>query len=224
MNDRRYRLSGIIEGSSDADLVGKTYAAGVEIEWQPHGVVGFPVPAGWELFVESGMDSLQRADRARSLLPTLLVPMRSPNPNPVRGWGTNGDQLHAFFRYAASGIVLCYTGLSNWSSDMIPSDLVVEIKGKRHARAGLVDMGLEWRLTKVAAAWSGRANLKQTDPTLLDRVLQLKMLRDDLEHVPHQTIYLGGSADGSIYARLLRHSSLRSLGEAVEAVIGHYSR
>lgn len=218
-----YRLSGIVEGSSDADLVGKQFALALEMDWPPHGMVGFPVPAGWDLFIESGTDRLRRADGTRSQLSGYLVPMRSPNPNPVRGWGQNGDQLRSFFRDAAAGIVLSLTGLNNWSSDMIPADLEVEIDGEFQRRTALVSYGLEWRITKIAAAWSGKQNLRDSNPALLAQIMELKTLRDDLEHAPVQTLHTSATSDGSIYARLLRRASLKELADAVEAVVQHYS-
>jgi len=218
-----YRLSGTIGGSSDADLVGKPFALALEMDWPPHGMVGFPVPAGWDLFIESGTDRLRRADGTRGQLPEYLVPMRSPNPNPVRGWGQNGDQLRSFFRDAAAGIILTLTGLNNWSADMIPADLEVEMDGKLLRRAALVSYGLEWRITKIAAAWSGKQNLRECNPALLTQIMELKALRDDLEHAPVQTVHTSATSDGSIYARLLRRAPLRELADAVEAVVQHYS-
>jgi hypothetical protein len=53
--------------------------------------------------------------------------------------------------------------------------------------------------------------------------MELKALRDDLEHLPLQTIHTAATRDNSIYARLLRRTPLTELADAVEAVVDHYT-
>lgn len=218
--DPEHRLSGVIESSSDADLVGKTWSAAMEMEWPPHGLIAFPVPAGWRLFLDAGRKHLVRADAMRVLLPDSLIAARSPNPQPVRMW-RDPSALRGFLREAAAGVVLCHTALNNWASDMIPDGFALDIDGHRLERTQLVALGLKRRLTTVAAAWSGRGNLFGDE--LLGRVLELKSLRDDLEHVSNPTIYTADTSDGAIYARLLRREVLADLADSAAHVIAYYS-
>ena len=93
--------------------------------------------------------------------------------------------------------------------------------GEVHDRKWIKTRGLEYRLSRIAAALTGRPNIRTYDTSLWDEVTTLKSLRDDVVHREWETGY-SLPADDTIYGRLLRDADVRRHGEIAAAVMDHY--
>src|SRR3546814_11047751 len=102
---------------------------------------------------------------------------------------TNEALVFDFFEHAMAAVVLLHTALDNLLNEMLPVDFkYTSEKGEEWDRERIErSIGLERRLTEVAAAATGRPDIRTGRPVRLPFANSLKGLRDDLGHANGET-------------------------------------
>ncbi|TPW15632.1 MAG: hypothetical protein FD127_647 [Acidimicrobiaceae bacterium] len=122
-----------------------------------------------------------------------------------------------------AGIVLAHCALDNLLNELLPRDFVFSADdGKSWTRAEIESgMGVERRLTQVAASATGRPNIRSESPTLFDKAMRLKGLRDDLGHAKQDRGYGGPHRYRTIFSDLFEVDFL-DIGATVHKIGDHY--
>lgn len=186
------------------------------------GGVSITVPRPSLLLLATAEHHLQKAERLRDAATKQVGPGKWVQPGFEIGF-TNEPLVFDFFEHAMAGVVLAHTALDNVLNELLPADFVfLADDGTSWDRERIESsMGIERRLTQVAAAATGRPNLRHENPDLYDRAMTLKVLRDDLGHAKRDRGYGGAALNRTIFSDLFE-TDLVGLGAAVQAIGDHY--
>ena len=92
--------------------------------------------------------------------------------------------------------------------------------GPDRSREQLEALGrIELRLSRVAAAATGRPNIRNAQPELWQRLMDLKSLRDDVAHAKVDQAY--GIDDDTVFGRLFK-ADFRGMIDDIGTVAIHY--
>lgn len=136
---------------------------------------------------------------------------------------TNERLVFDFFEHAMAGIVLAHTALDNVLNELLPADFVFLADDSTSWDRQRIEssMGIERRITQVAAAATGRPNLRSDKPELFAQAMTLKRMQDDLGHAKRDRAYGGPDLNRTIFSDLF-DADLVGLGATVSAIGDHY--
>ncbi len=120
-------------------------------------------------------------------------------------------------------VILAYSALDSLANEMLPSGYVYTEEGSQKLNQEHIEghIGLELRLSKILSAATGIPNLRQADPLLWGKVLNLKNLRDDVGHAKSKQAVSVADPDSTIFARLYNDELLTHI-DTVKKTQAHY--
>lgn len=226
--DRR-RWTGHLSEDVPAGPQGQpAHAAGAEfavidlIDVPDVGAVSLSVPKPSALLLRPASAHLHRASRLRRTAASQVGRGRWVQPGFELKF-TNEQVVYDFLEEAMAGIVLAHAALDNALNELLPPDFeFTDEKGERWSAERIEGyMGLERRLTQVAAAATGRPNLRSVRPELVAEAIALKKLRDDIGHARRDRTYGGPNLLRTVFSDLFAYDLERVVG-IVEDVSEHY--
>lgn len=136
---------------------------------------------------------------------------------------TNEALVFDFYEHAMAAVVLTHTALDNVLNELLPADFTFSpADGETWTREYIESsVGIERRATQIAAAASGRPNIRTARPDLFERVVALKALRDDLGHAKRDRGYGGPQLNRTIFSDLFA-ANFAEMAETPTAVGDHY--
>lgn len=225
--DRRRWVTRLTEDVPPGPQGQPSHKAGTEvtvvqiIELQGLGKVSFAAPTPSSLLLEAAKPHVQRADRFRKELPQQIATGGWRQPFADAAF-TNEALVYDFFQEAMAGILLVHAALDSFANELMPDGFVFDHDGKTYTREELEQRGIELRLSRVAAAATGRPNMMSSDVLLWDRFVEMKTLRDDIAHLKASGAYSTRDLAGTIWQRLFDQDSFGALAETAEQVLTHY--
>lgn len=185
------------------------------------GGVSISVPSAATMLLRQAEQQLQSAADLRGRLPSTVK--RGKWIQAGHEYGLDEDLAFDFLEQAMAGVLLAHSALDNFSIELLPENSAYTDpeSGAVHDRRWIESLGVEYRLSRIAAAITGRPNIRTHDTALWARVAALKMLRDDAVHARWETGY-SLSGNDTVWGRLLRDADVRCHGETVAAVMDHY--
>jgi hypothetical protein len=205
-----------------AHPAGSTIVAVTAVHIPDVGGVSFPVPRPSSLLFDAASTHVKRATRLRAQAVKQTQARQWVQPGMERSF-TNEPLVMDFFREAMAGVICVHAAFDNFANELMPSDFVYDADGERRTRTQLEESsGIELRLSRVAAAATGRPNLRTADERLWDRLMALKDLRDDISHAKAEQAYSPGDPHGSVFARIFNAPLAQHLDD-FEAVKAHYT-
>lgn len=186
-----------------AHPVGSEIAVLTYVSVPGRGPVSFIVPRPSVLLMESAERHLSTAARLRDQTGKQVRRVKWSQPG--YEWSfANESLVFDFFSQAMAGIVLAFASLDNLANELMPFDFVyTDEKGHTKTREVLeASSGVELRLSRVAAAATGKPNLRVESPDLWSRIVKLKQLRDDLAHAKAEHSLPEAGVQTSIFARV----------------------
>jgi hypothetical protein len=144
------------------------------------GRVLFPWPLPSGLILHASRTHLRRAHELRDQFVaastgTLLFPIN------------NYDPVYEFLGESIAGVLLAFSSVDNFASERIPAgfQFVVSTGKQPQPRRTLLRMGIETRLSRIIPAALGKSNLMLSNPQLWGDLIDLKTLRDRIQHDFH---------------------------------------
>ena len=182
----------------------------------------FSVPRPSALLREAAEHHANRAVRLRTQALKQIRRVRWSQP----GFGlafSNESLLMDFFREAMAGVICAHAALDNLANELLPAGFVfADATGRARSREDLeATSGLELRLSRVAAAATGRPNLRAAEPSLWARLMALKSLRDDITHAKADQAFSLDDPNAAIFARALL-APLDTMIADIDAAADHY--
>lgn len=203
-----------------AHPAGSTVTLTSTVQVEGLGGVAFTVPRLSTLMLEAAAIHARTGERLRSQVVKQTGVARWTQPGMDRSF-TNEALVFDVFREAAAAIVCAFASLDNLANEILPWDFVYVDPngGKDRTREQLeANAGVELRLSRVAAAATGRPNLRAANPELWQRLMDLKKLRDDISHAK---AWQAAAPEDSIFARVFR-APLGQIVVDVSAAGEHY--
>lgn len=205
-----------------AHLAGAEIVVSASVFVEGVGGISFSVPRPSALLRESAEVHVRRAVRLRAQSLKQTRRIRWSHPGMELSF-SNETLVMDFFREAMAGVVCAHAALDNLANELLPTDFTfTDPKGRARSRDDLeAQSGLELRLSRVAAAATGRENLRAADPTLWERLMALKDLRDDIAHAKADQAFSVSDPNSALFARLIL-APLESMIDDIDAAADHY--
>lgn len=194
---------------------------GLDIPEIKEGGISIAVPNGSELLLHQ---SCIQAERSQKLRKAVLKSVKRSK------WVQHGHEYNVsdatafdYFEAAMSTVVLAHAAIEQFSLEIIPIDFVFSDGTKTMDRVVLQNKGIEFRLSKVAAAATGRQNL-MNEHSLWHEFQYLKSIRDGIIHPSPPHVYAQGDASETTYGLLLVEQDMQRFPKVVEQIFAHYGR
>jgi hypothetical protein len=186
------------------------------------GDVSITVPRPSLLILDPATQHLRRAEQLRRAATKQISRGKWVQPGFELTF-TNEPLVFDFFAEAIAGVLLAHAALDNVLNELLPEDFVFTASDGRTFDRATVERsaGVERRLTEIAAAASGRQDIRDGHPALFEQAMQLKALRDDLGHAKRDRGYAPAGSERTIFTDLFA-ADLASLAEVPRAVGDYY--
>lgn len=144
------------------------------------GRVIFPWPLPSGLILAASKIHLRRAQQLRDQF--------VPSPDGTLLFRINNyESMYEFLSESIAGVLLAFSSVDNFASERIPADVqyVSAPGGSPQPRSTLIQRGIETRLSRVLPTVLGKPNLMSSDTALWAELIELKNLRDRIQHDLH---------------------------------------